>query len=97
MTDTAANSGDGSRPSTDGGVDNMGAGEKFTGEHTAAGGDTAGPAPVEKMQKKRKDAESVKHDDSAAYHLHEDVTPTPNTEPATPEQVISSSDPSRRG
>lgn len=97
MPSTAANSGEGSRPTTDGGADNIGAGEKFTGEHTAAGGDTAGPAPAEKMKNRRKDVESVKHDDSSAYHLHEDVTPTPNKEPATPEQVISSSDPSRRG
>ena len=74
----------------------MGAGEKFTGEHTAAGGNTAGLAPVEKMQRRRRDTEPVKHDDSAAYHLREDVTPTPNTELATPEQVILTSDPSRR-
>lgn len=96
MTNTSTGSGEGSRPVTDGGVDNIGAGEKFTGQHTAAGGDVAGPAPVEHMQKKRKDAESVKHDDSAPFHLHGDATPVPNTEPATPSQVISSSDPSRR-
>lgn len=66
-TSTAAGSGDGSRPSTDGGgVANMGAGKKFTGEYTAAGRDTTGPAPVEKMQKRCKDAEAVKHDDPAA-------------------------------
>ena len=49
-----------------GGVANMGAGKKFTGEYTAAGRDTTGPAPVEKMQKRCKDAEAVKHDDPAA-------------------------------
>ena len=48
------------------GVANMGAGKKFTGEYTAAGRDTTGPAPVEKMQKRCKDAEAVKHDDPAA-------------------------------
>lgn len=97
MSNTANNSGDGSRPTTDGGVDNIGAGEKFTGQRTAAGDDVAGPGPTEKMQKKRQDAESVKHDDSVPFHLHGDATPVPNTEPATPEQVISTSDPSRRG
>jgi len=97
MSNTVNGSGDGFRPTTDGGVDNIGAGEKFTSQHTAAGDDVAGPKPTENMQKKRKDAESVRHDDAAPYHLHEDVTPVPNTEPATPEQVISSSDPSRRG
>lgn len=96
MTDTADSSGGGSRPTTDGGVDNIGAGEKFTGKHTAAGDDIAGPKPTEQMQKKRKDADSVSHDDAAPFHLHEDATPVANTEPATPEQVISASDPSRR-
>ena len=97
MSSTANNSGDGSRPTTDGGIDNIGAGEKFTGHHTAAGDDVAGPGPTEKMQLKRKDAESVKHDDAAPYHLHENATPIPNPEPATPQQVFSSSDPSHRG
>ena len=74
----------------------MGAGESFTGKYNAVGEDIGGPAPKEKMQDKRKDAESSRHDDSSAFNLREDPTAVPNTEPATPEQVISTSDPSRR-
>ncbi|MDB5827010.1 MAG: hypothetical protein JWQ73_1230 [Variovorax sp.] len=96
MTNSTSSSGDGSRPTTSGGVDNIGAGEKFTGKHNPAGEDIGGPAPKEKMQEKRKDAESSKHDDSSAFDLRENPEPVPNTEPATPEQVISTSDPSRR-
>lgn len=96
MNNSTSSSGDGSRPTTSGGTDNIGAGEKFTGKKTAAGEDVGGPAPDEKMQEKRKDAESSKHDDSSAFDLREDAEPVPNTEPATPDQVISSSDPSRR-
>ncbi|MDB5826379.1 MAG: hypothetical protein JWQ73_599 [Variovorax sp.] len=96
MNNSTTGSGDGSRPTTSGGVDNIGAGEKFTGKHTAAGEDIGGPGPQEKMQEKRKDAEAAKHDDSSAFDLHENPEPVPNTEPGTPAQVISSSDPSRR-
>lgn len=96
MTNSTSSSGDGSRPTTSGGIDNIGAGEKFTGKTTAAGENVGGPGPHEKMQDKRKDAESSKNEDSSAFNLHEDPTPVPNTEPATPSQIISSSDPSRR-
>jgi hypothetical protein len=82
-----SNSGDGSRPTTSGGVDNIGAGEKFT---------DGGPAPHERMQDKRKDAESSRHEDSTAYNLHENLDPVPNPEPGTVDQVVASSDPSRR-
>jgi hypothetical protein len=74
--------GDGTRPTTDGGVDNIGAGEKFTARKNEAGEDAAGPAPQEKMQGKRKDARAAKKDDSAAFDLKEDLTPVPNREPA---------------
>lgn len=68
-------SGDGTRPTTDGGADNIGAGEKFTGHKTVAGEELAGPAPSERMQGKRSDAAGTKRDGSDAFHLHEDLTP----------------------
>lgn len=68
-------SGDGTRPTTDGGTDNIGAGESFTGKKNAAGEDVAGPAPTERKQSKRSDAEGAKTDESAAFNLHEDLTP----------------------
>lgn len=82
MSDTpVSGSGDGTRPDTSGGVDNMGAGESFTGRNTAAGEDVSGPGPTERMQDKRKNVEGTKQDDSAAFGLTEDLTPTPNREP----------------
>lgn len=75
-------SGDGTRPSTDGGVDNIGAGESFTGKKSAAGEDVSGPGPSERIQAKRKDVDGTKHDDSAAFGLNEDLTPETNQEPA---------------
>jgi len=86
-----ASSGDGSRPVTDGGIDNIGAGEKFT-----EGGAENGPTPHERMQDKRKDAESSRYEDSAPYNLHENLDPVPNPESATLDQIIAPSDPSRR-
>lgn len=45
---SVAASGDGTRPSTDGGLDNIGAGEKFTSKRNAVGEEvTGGPAPSE--------------------------------------------------
>jgi hypothetical protein len=78
----AAGSGDGTRPATSGGVDNMGGGESFSGKKTAAGADVSGPAPKERMQDKRKDVEATRHDDSAAFGLTEDLTPASNREPS---------------
>lgn len=69
------NSGDGTRPSTDGGVDNIGAGEKFATEKTAVGEDISAPAPQERMQDEKSNAEGTRHDDSAPFHLTEDLTP----------------------
>ncbi|MBJ2158608.1 DUF2934 domain-containing protein [Variovorax sp. IB41] len=77
-------SGDGTRPATSGGVDNMGGAESFSGKKTAAGEDVSGPAPKERMQDKRKNVEATKHDDSAAFGLTEDLTPDSNREPAEP-------------
>jgi len=70
--------GDGTRPTTDGGVDNIGAGEKFTTERTAAGSEVSAPGPKERMKDKKADVENAKHEDSAAFDLHEDVTPESN-------------------
>ena len=67
-------SGDGTRPTTDGGIDNIGAGESFTGKRTAAGEEVTGASPRERMQDKRADAEGTKHDDSAAFNLNENLT-----------------------
>jgi hypothetical protein len=75
-------SGDGSRPTTSGGVDNIGGGEKFSSNKNAAGEDVSGPAPQERMQAKRKNALARKRDDSAAFGLTEDLTPQTNREPA---------------
>lgn len=82
MSDTPVSaSGDGTRPATSGGVDNMGVGKSFTGKKTAAGEDVSGPGPAERMQDKRKNVEATKQDDSAAFGLTEDLTPAPNREP----------------
>jgi len=59
--------GDGSRPVTDGKVDNLGAGSSFN----PSGND--GPAPKEKASEKRSDAVSVENDDSAPMGLTEDA------------------------
>ncbi len=60
--------GAGTRPSTDGTVDNMGAGEAFI-----PGSSDSGPAPTEAMSSKRQDAQSVEKDDSAPFALTEDA------------------------
>jgi hypothetical protein len=82
MNTNPLGTGDGTRPTTDGGVDNIGGGEKFTTRKNEAGEDVSGPAPQEKMQGKRKDAQAAKKDDSAAFDLKEDLTPVSNREPA---------------
>lgn len=81
MSDRPVNaSGDGSRPATSGGVDNMGAGESFTGKKSVTGEDVSGPAPTEGMQAKRKSVEASKNDDSAPFLLNEDLTSETNRE-----------------
>lgn len=74
-------SGDGTRPTTDGGVDNIGAGERFTSKRTVNGEEPTGPAPRERMAGNRRDAEGTRHDDSSPFELHEDLTPDSNKEP----------------
>lgn len=74
-------SGDGTRPTTSGGVDNIGGAEKFTTTRNRAGENVSGPAPREQMQAKRKSAASSQGKDSAAFGLTEDLTPERNREP----------------
>ena len=82
MNNTSGNgSGDGTRPTTSGGTDNIGAGEKFTGKRAKGGSENTGPASPERMAAKRKDAEAAEHDGSAAYGLREDMEPETNKEP----------------
>lgn len=75
-----SSSGDGTRPTTSGGVDNIGAGESFTGRKTL-GGDVGGPAPKERMNDKRSDVRNAKHDDLDAFGMREEQEPETNTEP----------------
>jgi len=60
-------SGDGTRPATDGTIDNIGAGSSFN----PSGND--GPAPKERFAEKKSDAASVEKDDSAPFGLTEDA------------------------
>jgi len=71
--------GDGSRPTTSGGVDNIGGGEKFSGKQTA-GGNVSGPGPAERLTDKRKSADSSAQDDTAPLDLQQDYTPETNRE-----------------
>jgi hypothetical protein len=64
---TGTQSGSGTRPSTDGTIDNMGAGEAFL----PGSPDSSAPAPRERMSEKRADAQSVEDDDSAPFGLTE--------------------------
>lgn len=82
MNNNPLGTGDDTRPTTDGGVDNIGGAEKFSTNRNKAGEDVAGPAPEEKMREKRKNVEASKQDDSAAFGLTEDLTPEPNQEQA---------------
>ena len=73
-------SGEGSRPSTDGGVDNMGAASGFTpGQVKPADGDA--PAGYEKMSEKRRNKTAVKGADAAPFLLRERVGNDPSAEP----------------
>ena len=60
-----AGTGDGTRPTTSGGVDNIGAGEKFSETKTGAGESASGAAPTEHMPAKRTVA-STKEEETAA-------------------------------
>ncbi|MDP9902376.1 DUF2934 domain-containing protein [Variovorax ginsengisoli] len=90
-------SGDGTRPATSGGVDNMGAGESFTGKKNAAGEDVSGPGPAERMKDRRRNVEATKQDDSAPFGLTEDLTPQSNREPVVGEAAPLDSAPDEGG
>ena len=79
-------SGDGSRPTTDGTVDNIGAGEAFVPKDKGKGapGEVSKPAPTERMADKRKNVEATKADGSDAFGLHEDLETETNKEPSSP-------------
>ena len=96
MTNVMSHSGAGSRPTTDGGVDNIGAGEKFTGKEAPEGVEVNGPAPAETAQAKRQDAAAAERHDASAFNLREQPESEPNTEPATVEAVQAASDSGRR-
>lgn len=63
----ATQSGAGTRPVTDGTVDNIGAGEAFLPDSPGS----SAPAPRERMSDKRADAESVEKNGSAPFGLTE--------------------------
>jgi hypothetical protein len=64
MNPPVAGSGDGTRPTTSGGADNMGGGEMFSTAKTGAGEVPSAPKPTEHMPAKRM-VDATKHDDSA--------------------------------
>ncbi|WP_082524418.1 hypothetical protein [Pseudorhodoferax sp. Leaf274] len=82
MSATPTNSGDGSRPTTDGGVANIGAGGALDVGHSATGEPNNGPAHPERMQDKRGDAEAAEHDDAVPFGLHGDQHPQSNQDPS---------------
>ncbi len=84
-------SGEGTRPTTDGGVDNIGAGEKLGNKRNAAGEEVGGgPAPAERMSGKRQDVENNRHNDLDAFGMREDLSSEPNKErePAPKEMPV---------
>jgi hypothetical protein len=79
----ARNSGDGTRPTTDGGVDNIGAGSKLTDVDDPQA-ETSGPAPDERMARKRSDRAGAAADDSAPLGMTDSAPPVRNVEPDDP-------------
>jgi hypothetical protein len=78
-TPSATPTGEGTRPTTSGGVDNIGGASAFTPGKSTTDGDTA-PQGVEKMAEKKVDRAAVKQDDSAPLGLTESTDDGPNTE-----------------
>lgn len=78
-------SGEGSRPTTDGGVDNLGGASAFTpGKATSPG--SSSPMPTEKMAEKKSDKAAARGDDSAPLGLTEPVDDNnDNSDPPTHE------------
>lgn len=73
-------SGEGSRPTTDGGVDNVGGANSFTPGQASPTSKNS-PKPSEKMEEKKADKDSMKQDDSAPADLPESPDENSNTEP----------------
>ena len=74
-TTRITDSGEGTRPTTDGAASNLGPAKGYPD------GDTVKPGPHERMMDKRQNAEAAERDDSAPWNLHESMRPNPNTEP----------------
>ncbi|MDB5742626.1 MAG: hypothetical protein JWR68_941 [Polaromonas sp.] len=68
MTDSTqtSTSGEGSRPTTSGGVDNLGGADSFTPGQPSKAGDTS-PGPQEKMTEKRQDGSAASADHPAPH------------------------------
>ncbi len=73
-------SGDGTRPTTSGGVDNIGAGERMGGKASPGADHNRAPAAPERMREKRSDLESLRQDDSAPFGIRQSDEVEPNTE-----------------
>ena len=86
-----SSSGEGTRPVTDGGVDNIGGASSFTPGKPSSPADSA-PKPHEKMAEKKADSASMKEDDSAAFGLRETPDHSKNTEPPARERPVGSAD-----
>ncbi len=81
---SAGDSGQGSRPTTSGGVDNIGGASSFTPGKAPQDGESS-PMPPEKMAEKKNDKAAMKRDDSAPWNLRPLPDDVPNTEPSNPE------------
>ncbi|WP_326540446.1 hypothetical protein [Pseudorhodoferax sp.] len=81
MPSSPGTSGEGSRPTTDGTVANIGAGGKLDVGRSATGEPNEGPANPERMQDKRADAAAAEHDDSVPLGLHGNQHAQTNQEP----------------
>lgn len=73
--------GSGTRPMTDGGVDNVGAAKAFGTTTNALGEPVDGPASTERMQDKADNAQAAEHDDSVPLNLHGNKHAETNQEP----------------
>lgn len=73
---STSSSGDGSRPTTSGGVDNIGAGQKFTPGRPGSSAPADEKSPAHKADKAQ-----TRGDDSAPLGLRDATRTTPNTEP----------------
>ena len=76
-------SGQGSRPTTDGGVDNIGGASSFTPGKALKEGESS-PMPPEKMTEKKNDKAAMKRDDSAPLNLRQSPGDEPSTDSSTP-------------